>query len=89
MNYTYLLRCSDDSLYCGWTNDLKKRLAAHNSGKGGKYTRAHRPVTLAYYEIFDSKEAAMRREREIKLLSRQQKLELIQSRTPSVSAPER
>ena len=46
--YTYLLRCADGTLYCGWTNDLAARLAAHNSGKGAKYTRARRPVRLVY-----------------------------------------
>ena len=52
MNYTYLLKCADDTLYCGWTNQLDKRLKAHNEGKGAKYTRGRRPVSLAYYEIF-------------------------------------
>ena len=50
MNYTYILHCADGTLYCGWTNDLKKRLHAHNSGTGAKYTKSRRPVTLAYYE---------------------------------------
>ena len=61
MNYTYLLKCADDTLYCGWTNQLDKRLKAHNDGKGAKYTKARRPVSLAYYEIFETKEEAMRR----------------------------
>lgn len=77
MNYTYILRCKDDSLYCGWTNDLHKRLAAHNAGKGAKYTRSRHPVTLVYYETFDTKEDAMRREYAIKQLSRTKKLQLI------------
>lgn len=79
MNYTYIVRCKDDSLYCGWTNDLKKRLASHNSGKGAKYTRSRHPVTLVYFETFDTKEEAMRREFAIKRLSRIKKLELIAS----------
>ena len=54
MNYTYLLKCADDTLYCGWTNPLDKRLKAHNDGKGAKYTKARRPVSLAYYEIFET-----------------------------------
>lgn len=78
MNYTYLLLCNDNSLYCGWTNDLKKRLAAHNAGKGAKYTQYRRPVTLVYYETFETKEEAMRREFFIKQLSRSQKLKLIE-----------
>jgi len=52
MNYVYILQCKDDTLYCGWTNDLEKRLAAHNTGKGAKYTRYRHPVTLVYYETF-------------------------------------
>lgn len=76
-NYTYILRCSDDTLYTGWTTDLKHRLSVHNSGKGAKYTRPRLPVTLAYYETFETKEEAMRREWEIKQLTRGQKLSLI------------
>ena len=55
MNYTYLLRCSDSSLYCGWTNHLEERLKAHNAGKGTKYTKSRRPVTLAYYEAWETR----------------------------------
>lgn len=76
-NYTYILRCSDDTLYTGWTTDLDRRLLAHNSGKGAKYTRPRLPVVLAYYETFETKEEAMRREWEIKHLTRRQKLNLI------------
>lgn len=79
MNYTYILKCSDKSLYTGWTNNLYKRVEDHNSGKGAKYTRSRRPVVLAYYEQFDTKEEAMRREWEIKRLTRKKKLALIQS----------
>lgn len=87
MNYTYLLRCGDGSLYCGWTNDLEERLAAHQSGKGAKYTRAHQPVELVYYEQFGTKAEAMRREAEIKRYSRSQKLALIQQSIPSAPSP--
>lgn len=80
-NYTYILRCQDNSLYTGWTNDMDKRLKAHNEGKGAKYTKARRPVTLVYYETFQTKEEAMRREWEIKHLSRQRKLKLILDRS--------
>ena len=76
-NYTYILRCADGSLYTGWTNDLEKRIAAHNAGLGGKYTRSHRPVTLVYYECFPTKAEAMRREYAIKQLSREEKEALI------------
>lgn len=87
MNYTYLLRCGDGSLYCGWTNDLASRVEAHRSGKGAKYTRAHQPVELVYYEVFDTKAEAMHREAEIKRYSRAQKLALLPRNTPSVPLP--
>ena len=77
MNYTYILKCADDTLYCGWTNDLEKRLKAHNSGKGAKYTRSRLPVTLVYYEEFETCVKAQKREYQIKRLTRKQKLSLI------------
>ena len=77
MNYTYILKCKDGSLYTGWTNDLDKRLKAHNSGKGSKYTRVRRPVELVYYEKFNTKEEAMSREYAIKHMRREKKEELI------------
>ncbi len=76
MNYTYMVQCADGSLYCGWTNRLTERVAAHNSGKGAKYTRSRRPVELVYYEEFETREEAMRREAEIKRMSRAEKLSL-------------
>lgn len=76
-NYTYMVRCSDESLYTGWTTDLDKRLRDHNSGKGAKYTKNRRPVKLVYYETFETKEEAMSREWHIKRLSRREKLLLI------------
>ncbi len=79
MNYTYILRCGDGSLYTGWTNHLEKRVADHNSGRGAKYTKAHLPVSLVYYESFETKEEAMKRECAIKKLTRAQKEELIAS----------
>lgn len=78
MNYTYILGCSDGTYYTGWTNNLEKRLQAHNQGKGAKYTKARRPVSLLYYESFPSKSEAMKREYEIKQLSRKEKEALIQ-----------
>ncbi|MBO5556206.1 MAG: GIY-YIG nuclease family protein [Oscillospiraceae bacterium] len=77
MNYAYLLRCADGTLYCGWTNDLARRLAAHNAGRGGRYTRVRRPVSLAYWESFATREEAMSREWHIKRLSREEKEALI------------
>ena len=70
-----MLKCSDGTLYTGWTNDLEKRVEAHNSGKGAKYTKARRPVELAYYEEFETKEQAMKREYAIKQLPRKKKEE--------------
>ena len=77
--YTYLLRCSDGTLYCGWTDNIEKRLAAHNSGKASKYTRSRLPTELVYYETFETKQEAMSREAQIKRLSRRQKLALVAS----------
>lgn len=78
MNFTYMVRCGDGSLYTGWTNNLTKRLKAHNEGKAGaKYTRVKRPVELAYYEGYRTREEAMRREYEIKQLTRKKKLDLV------------
>ena len=77
--YTYILKCNDGTLYTGWTNCLEKRIAAHNAGKGGKYTRGRVPVELVYYEEFDSKSEAMSREVKIKQLDRNKKEEIIKS----------
>lgn len=79
MNYIYLLRCADGSYYCGWTNDIQKRVKAHNEGKGGRYTASHRPVCLVYLEECASKEEAMSREWHIKQLSRPEKEALIEA----------
>lgn len=75
MNYTYIVKCSDGSLYTGWTNNLEKRIKDHNAGRGAKYTKARRPVVLVYKEEFPTKQEAMKREWEIKRLSRKEKLE--------------
>ncbi len=77
MNYTYILKCSDNTLYTGWTNNLEKRIKDHNDGNGAKYTKSRRPVTLIYFEEFQTKEEAMKREYAIKQLSRPQKEKLI------------
>ncbi len=76
MNCVYILVCADGSLYTGWTNDLPRRLAAHNAGRGAKYTRSRRPVRLFYAELCETKQAALRRECEIKRMTRAQKLAL-------------
>lgn len=76
-NYTYLLQCADGTLYCGWTNDLENRVRTHNAGRGARYTRSRLPVRLVYWERFETKEEAMRREWRIKRLSRAEKEELI------------
>jgi putative endonuclease len=76
-NYTYIVECSDGTLYTGYTNDLEKRIKAHNSGKGAKYTRPRLPVTLVYFEEYETKELAQSREWHIKRLTRAKKLELI------------
>ena len=74
MNYTYIVKCKDDTLYTGWTNDLEKRVNAHNDGKGAKYTKSRKPVALVYYEAFQTKEEAMSREYHIKRMSRKERL---------------
>ena len=79
-NYMYLLRCADGTLYCGWTNHLEARVEAHNAGKGAKYTKSRKPVKLVYFETFLTKQEAMRREWEIKQLSRVEKWKLIQAK---------
>ncbi len=79
MNYTYILECSDGTLYTGWTNNLEKRLKDHNDGKGAKYTKSRRPVVLAYYEEFATKEEAMKREYAIKQMKRSEKKKMIEN----------
>ena len=76
MHYTYMLQCKDGTYYIGYTNDLEKRVKAHNEGKGAKYTKGRGPVELVYYEEYEEKSQAMRREWEMKRLSRSQKEEL-------------
>ena len=83
INYVYILRCSDGTFYTGWTNNIEKRLVAHNSGKAAKYTRARTPVELAYLEPATDRLAAQRREYEIKKLTRAQKADLIEQYSKS------
>jgi putative endonuclease len=77
--YVYILKCVDGSFYTGYTKDIEQRTKEHQTGKGAKYTKAHPPEHLAYVELFDTRSKAMRREREIKKLSHQQKQALILS----------
>lgn len=80
LHYIYLVRCADDSLYCGWTTDLKRRIDAHNGliPGGAKYTRGRRPVELVYSESFHNKQDAQRREYAIKQMTKTKKLRLIE-----------
>jgi len=78
MNYTYIVECSDGSFYTGWTNDLERRMKAHNEGRGAKYTKSRRPVKLAYFETFQTKEEAMSRECQIKQMTRKEKEALVE-----------
>ena len=77
MHYAYIVKCSDGTYYTGYTNDLEKRLLAHNAGKGAKYTRNRLPVEMVYYEEYEEKSEAMKREYAIKRLTREQKEKLI------------
>jgi len=79
-NFIYIIKCKDESLYTGWTNDLEARILAHNEGRGAKYTKGRGPVELLYTEEFDTKEEAMKREFAIKKLSKAKKLKLIQQK---------
>ncbi|MBR2570613.1 MAG: GIY-YIG nuclease family protein [Clostridia bacterium] len=77
MNWVYLLRCADGTLYCGWTTDPAGRLKAHNSGTGAKYTRSRLPAELVYAEPCANRSEALRREAQIKRMRREDKLKLI------------
>ena len=77
MFYVYILRCADDSLYCGYTTDVEKRFEKHKSGKGAKYTRSHLPLEIVYIEEFENKSDALKRECEIKSMTRLQKEKLV------------
>jgi putative endonuclease len=76
--FVYLLRCADDTLYCGWTTDIDRRLAAHRSGTASRYTRSRRPVELAVVIPVADRSAALREEARIKRLTRDAKLRLIE-----------
>lgn len=74
--YVYLLKCEDGSLYCGWTTNLIQRFKAHQSGKGAKYTKAHKPLEIYYYESYADSTSAKKREYEIKQMSHHEKMAL-------------
>lgn len=76
-NYVYIVRCKDDSFYTGWTTNIEKRIKVHNKGIGAKYTVSRRPVELVYFETFENKSDALKREYQIKQLTRKQKEKLI------------
>ncbi|MFH1256624.1 MAG: GIY-YIG nuclease family protein [Candidatus Diapherotrites archaeon] len=76
--FVYLLECGGGSFYCGYTSDLTARVKEHSNGRGGKYTRSHRPVKLVYSEKMETRSKAMQREREIKKFSRKEKENLIE-----------
>jgi len=75
--YCYMVECADGTLYTGWTTDLRRRVAAHNAGRGSRYTRMHRPVKLVYFEHLPNRSEAMRREAQIKRMKRSAKLSQI------------
>ncbi len=75
--YVYILKCIDGSFYTGYTKDLDERTRQHQNGIGARYTKTHKPQSIVYTELFDTRSKAMKREREIKKLSHQQKLDLI------------
>ena len=81
-HHVYVLECADGSLYTGYTTDLERRVAEHDAGEGAKYTRGRTPVELVHAESFDSRSAAMRREHEIKGLSRAGKERLVEDDAP-------
>ena len=84
-HYFYVLECSDQSLYAGYTNNLEKRIVAHNAGKGAKYTRARGPVTCVYFETFATKQEAMSKEYAFKQLTRAKKLEYMRRSNDEVT----
>jgi putative endonuclease len=77
MPYVYIVQCNDGSLYTGWTTDVAQRVKQHNAGRGGKYTKRHRPVRLVYAEEQPTRSAALKREAAIKQWPRARKLQLI------------
>ncbi len=85
--YCYIVECADGTFYTGWTTDLDRRVATHNAGRGSRYTRLRRPVKLVYYESFATRAEAMRREIQIKHMSRPAKLAKISNFKSLPTAP--
>jgi putative endonuclease len=77
VTFVYIVQCADGSYYTGWTTDLERRVAAHNAGRGGRYTRSRRPVKLVYWEELPDRRSAQQRELALKRLPRARKLALI------------
>jgi len=88
VNYVYMLRCRDDSLYCGWTTDLESRIVQHNAGKGAKYTRSRLPVKLVYFEMYEDRHEALSREWHLKHMKREEKLKLTEGREGKTILPD-
>ncbi len=86
MAFVYLLRCADDSLYCGWSSDVERRVAAHQAGTASRYTRSRLPVELAVVIPVADRSAALREEARIKRLPRAAKLDLISSSRYRIAA---
>ena len=86
LNYVYMIECSDGTYYTGWTTHLKERVQSHNGGNGAKYTRSRRPVHLVYYEICTSRSEALKREYEVKHLSRTEKERMVREAAGKIAA---
>ena len=84
MHYIYIVECNDGTLYTGYTVNLEKRISAHNEGKGAKYTRGRLPVILKYFEEYEIKNDALKREKKIQSYRKDKKLEMIKSFTNSI-----
>ncbi len=80
--YVYIMQCEDGTFYTGYTKDLHQRARQHADGKGAKYTRSHRPLEIGYVETFESRSDAMKREKQIKKLTHEQKAGLIKTQSP-------
>ena len=87
MNYVYILRCGDNSLYCGWTTNLEARIVKHNAGLGAKYTRSRLPVELVYFEMYEDRHTALSREWHLKQLKREEKLRLKEKKKKTGDSP--
>jgi predicted GIY-YIG superfamily endonuclease len=85
--YVYIIVCMDGSFYTGYTKNIDARIRLHESGKGARYTKMHKPLKVAYFELFNSRAQAMKREKEVKTMTHQQKLKLIKSRNSKNDRP--